>query len=660
MTVLDRAYSWLDIKSINEEQRIIEGIATSPKVDRMGDIVDPMGLTFAKVIPLLLFHDSTLPVGQVSLGRPTKDGVPFTAYLPKVTEPGTVKDRVDEAWQSVKYGLIPAVSIGFRILDDAMERIATGWKYLKAEIMELSLVPIPAQDQAIITGFKSMDASAIRLVKQFDVGAPAAIGTRAFNGDLPPGASGKTSSNPTRQETKMKTSEKIAALEARRTECVKSWETLKNLDTKTADQKAQIKQYREEVEALDEEIDDEKAFEAAVVAKITKAVSDEPRGRMGGIGIPAQPKKEEKQEPGVLFTQIVKAQAMSRLKIMPLDHVVRHMYGEDSKLFGAITKANEVLPGTAASGNWGYDLISQEGAAVADFVEFLRSQMIVGKFGTGGIPALNGGVGFYEPYVTQTGGGAGYWVGEAKPKPLTSFDFDRSTMTPLKMANIAVLSEENIKRSSPKSDIIIRDQLVKALVELQDTTFIDPSNSGSANVKPASITNGSSAIASTGDDADAIRLDVRALLKKYTDAHNPPRNGVLIMSSDNAIALGTMVNALGQPEFPGIGLDGGRLLTLPVIVSDYVSTNVVMANASDIYYVDEGVAVDTSNQVSLEMKSASLTQDGSAGTGASLVSMWQNNMIAYRAEMTVNWKKRRSTAVAYLSGVTWGGAVPAS
>src|SRR6185369_8134737 len=149
-------------------------------------------------------------------------------------------------------------------------------------------------------------------------------------------------------------------------------------------------------------------------------------------------------------------------------------------------------------------------------------------------------------------------------------------------------------------------------------------------------------------DADDIRLDVRALVHKFTasPSFNPPRNGVLIMSTDNAMALGTMTNALGQPEFPGIGMDGGRLLGFPIIVSDYAGSIVALVNASDIYYADEGgVTVDFSREASLEMKDdGHLSQDGSAGTGASLVSMFQSNMVAYRAEKTVNWKRRRTTA----------------
>src|SRR3546814_5901949 len=99
--------------------------------------------------------------------------------------------------------------------------------------------------------------------------------------------------------------------------------------------------------------------------------------------------------------------------------------------------------------------IREEGAAVAAFREYLRPQTILGKFGTDGIPGLTS-LDFYTPYIIETGGGDAYWVGEGKPKPLTAFDYDRSTLTPLKIANIAVLTEENIRRSSPNTDQIGR------------------------------------------------------------------------------------------------------------------------------------------------------------------------------------------------------------
>jgi len=236
----------------------------------------------------------------------------------------------------------------------------------------------------------------------------------------------------------------------------------------------------------------------------------------------------------------------------------------------------------------------------------------------------------------------------------------RTTLTPLKCATIAVLTEENVRSSNPSSDAIVRDALRDALVEEIDVAFITASNAGTANVKPASITNGAATVVSAGDTADDVRLDLRGLFAKFHAANNPPSSGVLIMPTDIAIAAAMMTNALGQSEFPSMNMSGanatGTLAGFPVIVSDHLNDVVVLVNASDIYEADEGeVNVDMSREASLEMKSTGFTQDANVGTGAPLVSLWQNNLVALRAEKTINWKRRRTSAVAYLTSVDWGG-----
>lgn len=154
----NRAYSLLRVRSIDDEQRVIEGIATTPQVDRVGDIVEPLGIKFALPMPLLLGHDHEKPVGKVFFAEPTAAGIPFKARLPKVDEPGTLKDRVDEAWHSVKHGLLAAVSIGFRTIDGAVERLSNGGlRFLESEWIELSLCAVPANPDAKITGIKALD-----------------------------------------------------------------------------------------------------------------------------------------------------------------------------------------------------------------------------------------------------------------------------------------------------------------------------------------------------------------------------------------------------------------------------------------------------------------------------------------------------------------------
>ena len=69
---MNRAYSVLTIKSIEPDQRIIRGMATTPTPDRVGDVVEPMGVKFADKMPLLWQHKSDKPVGWAKFNLPTE------------------------------------------------------------------------------------------------------------------------------------------------------------------------------------------------------------------------------------------------------------------------------------------------------------------------------------------------------------------------------------------------------------------------------------------------------------------------------------------------------------------------------------------------------------------------------------------------------------
>lgn len=175
---MHKAWSLLEVKSVSDEQRIVRGVATTPTLDRVGDIVEPEGVVFRGPIKLHLYHKHDLPVGVVTFGRATKKGIPFEAQIPEVVEAGTVRERVNEAWHSVKYKLLDAVSIGFSVLDDGYEVMKNGGvRFTKWEMLELSLVGVPANPDAVVTAFKSANADAIR----------AALGVRRelINGGIP-------------------------------------------------------------------------------------------------------------------------------------------------------------------------------------------------------------------------------------------------------------------------------------------------------------------------------------------------------------------------------------------------------------------------------------------------------------------------------------------
>jgi HK97 family phage prohead protease len=655
---MNRAYSTITWRALDEDARSITGIASTPETDRMGDVVEPKGGEFKLPLPLLMHHDSRQPIGHVVRAKVSDAGIEIEAQLARIDEPGPLKNRLDEAWQTIKSGLVRGLSIGFQPLETARIEGTFGLRFIKWSLYEVSAVTIPANAGASISSIKSIDrklraAPGLEqpVVRLNPVGVPTPA-TRLSKGD-----------------TMAKTvSEQISALENKRAANVAAMQTTmqKSIDegrSMDASEQEAFDNADRENDTIDADLARLKKLEKtlASTAVAVRQVETPEAVFVGTMDRAPVKVKAPDLAPGIGFTRLVKVKMASKLTGDPPLLMARRMYGDDSEVVAIITKANEVVAGTTISGNWAYDLISQEGAAVAAFLEYLRPAAIIGKFGTGNIPSL-ARLDFYMPYVTQTGGGDAYWVGEGKPKPLTAFDFDRSTLTPLKIANIAVLTEENIRYSSPNSDMIVRNALVAAIVAGLDVAFVDPANSGSAGVKPASITNGAESVVSTGDDEAAIRVDIRALFQKFIDANNAPTQGVWIMSATNALALAMMVNTLGQPSFPGMGMTGGVLMGLPVIVSQHIGDVVALVAADQIFLGDEGgVAVDMSREASIEMRSAGLGMDATAGTAtAASVSMFQTNSVALRAERTINWKRARTSAVAYLSSVDWGGAVPES
>lgn len=164
----NRAYSVLSVKSIDEDRRIIRGVATTPTVDRVGDIIDPLGVKFTNPLAFLWQHQHDKPIGSVKFDEPTKDGIQFEAEIAATEEPGTLKDRLDEAWQSIRLGLVRAVSVGFRPIEYSFMDTG-GIRFSETEVYELSAVTIPANSEALINEIKSMgDAAYIRAIKALD------------------------------------------------------------------------------------------------------------------------------------------------------------------------------------------------------------------------------------------------------------------------------------------------------------------------------------------------------------------------------------------------------------------------------------------------------------------------------------------------------------
>lgn len=647
---MNRAYSVLSVKAVDDEKRVIRGIASTPSPDRMGDVVEPLGAKFKTPMPLLWQHQHDKPVGLVEFAQPNKDGIPFEARLPEIAEPGVLKDRVDEAWQSVKAGLVAAVSIGFQAIPEQVERLKSGGlRFKEWDWLELSLVTIPANSEATITQIKAIDTE-----------------LRAASGRdrQPAGASAnndKSIATPKPQEGRhMQISEQIKSFEASR---AAKAARLEEIMAKAAEEgrtldEVESEEYdglQAEVKSVDGHLVRLRDLEKAQASKAKPVEAEKVNSYAKGADFRdnAVIRVERNLPKGTAFTRYAIALARSKGNLMQAQEIAKGW--EDSTPEVATVLKAAVAAGTTTDPAWAGPLVEYQNMA-SEFIELLRPQTIIGRIqGLRRVP-------FNIKMPGQTSGSSVNWVGEGAPKPVSALAFDTTTLRFTKAAGIVVLTDELVRFSNPSAEAIVQGDLIASMTQFLDRDFVDPAKAEVADVSPASITNGVTPIQASGTTADALKADVRALYAAFLAENMTPAGSVWIMTPTMAMTIGMMQNALGQPEFPGIDMNGGTFFGLPVVVSENIprqaevagppaipaGERIILAKASEILLADDGgVTIDVSREASLQM-------DNAPAAGAqSLVSLWQNNMVALRAERFINWKRRRLQAVGYINSANY-------
>lgn len=146
---MDTRYVKAEVK--NKDGKI-EGIASTSVLDRQNESVNVDGwdLKAFKKNPLLLWaHDHSEPaIGKVTKvkveGEGKKRSLLFEAVFQEVTE------KAKAVKQLVEDGFISAFSVGFRPLE--ME----GDEIIKQELLEISVVNVPANPEAMLLAYKSL------------------------------------------------------------------------------------------------------------------------------------------------------------------------------------------------------------------------------------------------------------------------------------------------------------------------------------------------------------------------------------------------------------------------------------------------------------------------------------------------------------------------
>lgn len=667
--MLQRAYSFLHVKAVDAEQRVITGTATTPTPDRVGDIVEPLGVQFKNPLPLLLYHNSQKPVGWVKFAKPTKDGITFEAKLPTVDEAGTVRDRIEEAWVSIKTGLLAGVSIGFKSIEEAFNKDTNGYRYLKSEVLELSLVAIPAQPDARIDTIKALDIGL------------AASGTEDGREPSRKPLAGASASTRVvhmvdRKDSKMPKpiSDQIKSFEA--TLQAKQGEQDAIIDkssdegvTLDAEQKEKYDTLTLELKELTEHIVRLRAREesskaaAKVIDGTTQKGASESRGEHPVITV------KDTMPEDLAFGAMVLCKAHSYLELQkgnfvtPLE-IAKRRYPGSTLIHGYFQQKASVAGGTTTDSNFASALLPPAQVLESAFLAYLRPKTLVDRFGTNQngvqIPSLMH-VPFNVKIQSQTSGASANWVGEGKGKPVTKFNTTSATLLFNKIAAISVITEELARFSRPGAEGLVRDELAKAVIAKMDTDFINPDVAVSSGVNPASITNGLVGLTTAGTTPAFVLTDIQALVAPFLLNGYDVSQLVILMPNTLALTLSLMQNSLGQDSFKGMTSTGGTIAGIPVLASQYLASGasygnmVVVVSAENIALADDGnVTVDVSREASIEMSDAPANEAATPTASAYMVSMFQTNSVALRAEREISWKKMRTTAVTFMDDVNWG------
>lgn len=152
-----RAVSTLLVKSIDNDARIIEGIASSARPDAMGDVLEPRGAIFELPMPLLMQHDRNRPIGELTTAKVSDSEISIRATIAKDSGLAYVED----SWKQLIAGLVKGLSIGAQPLKAEpilnAQKQMTGVRYTAWRWRELSAVTLPMNIDATLDVVRAFD-----------------------------------------------------------------------------------------------------------------------------------------------------------------------------------------------------------------------------------------------------------------------------------------------------------------------------------------------------------------------------------------------------------------------------------------------------------------------------------------------------------------------
>lgn len=624
----------------------LDFVLSDETLDRYGDVIKADGweLKWFKKNPIALWaHDSRAVIGNWENVR--VEGKKLMGTL-KFAAKGT-SDRIDELIALVEQGILRAVSVGFRPLEQEPIDKNEPWggqRYIRSELLETSLVAVPANPAALAKA-KALNVSPETLEMAFGEQAEKRRDLSATGKQAAPSSADLTRSRADRQSNapkgkNMKTlSQRI---EDAQSDLVAKKDKLTELTGADDFDNDAVEAINGEIDVLERTLANLKASEAKIGMNASAP----------GASVPATARRPlgagQKEVKGLdLLVRAAVIRGVAHFGGISIDKALEQRYpGHEAT--AVIVKADQTI-GTTTVAGWAAELVQ---TAYADFLQALMPYSIYPALRAKGIGLSFDGIGTVSIPSRTAGGAGGGFVAEGSPIRVGRITTAATTMTPRKLGVIVPFSRELAKRSTPAIEALVRQAILEDTGVILDSALIDATASSTA--RPAGLLNSVSAIASGygGGDYLAVLSDFKALLAPFFAA-NAADNIVVLMNPAQGLALAMMPGPDGViGSFMGAIRDrvtflesttvpAGRLIALRA--SDFATA---LGDAPE-FDVSEQATVHMEDTTPLEIVSA-------AGTVADPTrSFFQTATIGVRMLMDVSWKMRRSGMVQWVDTTTW-------
>lgn len=643
----------------------LEFVMSDGSIDRMGDIIEPAGwnLEHFSRNPIALFnHRSDFVVGQWHDVRVDPNGAKGGQLRGRLKLLTPVSDRQREVHAAAQAGVLRAVSVGFRAeranIKPLEDSAVGGIRFLKTELVECSLVSIPANPNALAVA-KSLGLSREATALIF--------GVRAVEGDRhrASGTSGVRAGNPPVRRIPMNLAERIERTQDRLVALRD--ELNRHLDEHDDPDEAALgltDELNRRIAAVTRELEGYRASEVAlgensdpVTRTRSQAIVPQRQPILSPEGRPfALPAK--KLEPIDYMVRAATIAVYAHVFKLAPEIVRQRYYGDDvtTKAVADLYLRAATVPADTVTPAWAQVLVQ---TLHAEFMPSLMPNSVYSplsalgqrySFGRNGVISI--------PTRSATPTIAGSFIGEGAPIPVRQGAFVAVTLTPKKMAVISTMTREISEHSIPALEMLIRDAIQEDTGVSIDVILLDAN--AATVIRPPGLRNGVSVTPPTvGGGLAALVGDMTNLSQALITATSGNlRRPAWLMNPTAGTAISLMTNGLGLFPFRE-EINTGRLNRWPVIESSTVAADMlILVDAADFASVTgDDPRFDVSDQATIHMEDTTPLAIASVGTpntvAAPLRSLWQTDSLGIRMILPMNWALRRAGVVAWTQPITW-------